>query len=169
MNKEMSEQFLEFSISRLEVLSHHIDDCLGRLTDEQIWWRAGERQNAIGNLVVHLCGNVRQWVISGIGKAPDTRNRNAEFEARGTANIEQLRRELKETISRALKILRELPAERLSDMVRAATNERSVLQAIYSVVEHFAQHTGQIMFATKQMTGQDLGYYAHLNRAKVSK
>lgn len=170
MQNEIAEQFLQISVSLLEHDLKYIDDCLRRLSTEQLWWRAHEQQNSIGNLVVHLCGNIRQWIISAIGKlAPDTRDRNAEFAARGNATPEEMRRHLNDTMSEALAVLRQLTAERLLEQVRTALYERSVLQAIYASVEHFAQHTGQIMFITKQLTGKDLGYHAQVNPAKANK
>ena len=59
-----------------------IERCLEKLSDEQIWWRANEESNSIGNLILHLCGNVRQWIVCGVGSAPDNRNRDSEFEQR---------------------------------------------------------------------------------------
>ena len=59
-----------------------IERCLEKLSDEQIWWRANEESNSIGNLILHLCGNARQWIVCGVGSAPDARNRDAEFEQR---------------------------------------------------------------------------------------
>src|ERR1043165_2218275 len=59
-----------------------IERCLENLTDEQIWWRANEESNSIGNLILHLCGNAKQWIVCGVGTAPDKRNRDSEFEQR---------------------------------------------------------------------------------------
>src|ERR687898_3667030 len=67
-----------------------IERCLEKLTDEQIWWRANEESNSIGNLILHLCGNARQWIISGIGSRPDTRARDAEFEEREVISRDEL-------------------------------------------------------------------------------
>lgn len=166
MKDPIAEQFLEQSVVRLEVLSGRIDDCLGRLTAGQMWHRGGEAQNAVGNLVLHLCGNLRQWIMSGIGTAADARDRDREFAASSSTTPEELRRQLKDTVAEATALLRHLPAERLLQQVHVQAFDVSVLQAIYSVVEHFAQHAGQIIFATKQLTNQDLGYYAFLSRGK---
>ena len=79
----IEQAFLKYSADQLLTFSGRIEDCLGRLTAEQIWTRNSENQNAVGNLVLHLCGNVRQWIIGGIGGRPDIRDRDSEFAARG--------------------------------------------------------------------------------------
>src|ERR1700691_5757570 len=75
--------FLDYSARKLRQLNSRIEDCLGRLTEEQIWARGAETENAVGNLVLHLSGNVRQWIVAGVGGRPDVRQRDAEFAARG--------------------------------------------------------------------------------------
>src|SRR5579864_8726353 len=82
--------FLQFSSRKLQALASRVDTCLARLNQEQIWARNGDRENAVGNLVLHLCGNVGQWIISSIGGAPDHRQREAEFSARGDVNGKEL-------------------------------------------------------------------------------
>lgn len=135
-----------------------IETCLARLSQDQIWAHSGAHENAVGNLVLHLCGNVSQWIGHTIAGEPDIRNRPAEF-AKSGIERDALLTLLKHTISRATQILRTLPEQRLSATVVAQDGERSVLDVIYQVVGHFQQHTGQIIFATKQLTGQDLAIY----------
>jgi uncharacterized damage-inducible protein DinB len=157
--------FLDCSVRRLNELVSRIDDCLGRLDDGQVWFRGGESQNAVGNLVLHLAGNLRQWIVSGVGGAPDVRDRDAEFAARSGAGVGELRRLLGATVREAVAVVASIPPARLAERVRIQGYDVTVLEAIYHVVEHFAQHTGQIVFATKAATGEDLGYYAHLSKA----
>jgi uncharacterized damage-inducible protein DinB len=165
---EIGNQFLAYCGARLEVLSSWADDCLSRLTQEQLWWRAGEAQNAVGNLVLHLCGNVHQRITSALGSGiPDTRDRDREFDARSTATPQELRQLLKGTVAEALVVLRQYPAARLLERARIPHYDRSVLENVLSVIEHFAQHTGQIIFITKQLTSQELDYYPHLKRKKT--
>jgi hypothetical protein len=170
MNTErnLAEQFLKHCCSRLEVLSSWADDCLGRLAPDQVWWRAGEAQNAMGNLVLHLCGNVRQRITVALSsELPDTRDRNREFDARSSATREELRQQLKATIAEAVAVMRKFPPDRLLEPSKVPNANCSVMEATFSVVEHFAQHTGQMIFATKQLTGQELDYYPHLKRKKA--
>jgi len=156
--------FLDCSVRRLNQLASRIDDCLGRLDDGQVWFRGGENQNAIGNLVLHLTGNVRQWIVSGVGGAPDVRDRDAEFAASGGAGVEELRRRLRAAVHEAAAVVAGVAPERLAERLRIQGYDVTVLEAIYHVVEHFAQHTGQILLVTKAATGEDLGYYAHLSK-----
>jgi uncharacterized damage-inducible protein DinB len=156
--------FLEFSAAKLEQLTGRIQDCLAQLPPDQIWARSSDNENAVGNLVLHLCGNVRQWVVAAIGGAPDLRARDAEFAARGGLNAQDLSERLRRTVTQAQGILSGLTADRLLETVHIQGYDTTVLQAVYHVVEHFSQHTGQIIYATKLATGEDLGFYRHLNR-----
>ena len=142
-----------------------IDTCVEKLTPEQVWLRASTNQNAIGNLLLHLNGNVRQWLLHGVGGQPDVRDRDAEFAAEGGARAADLLARLRITVEEAAVLFRALPHQRLMERFRVQGYEVTVLAAIYHVVEHFAGHTFQIMYATKLFTGEDLGFYAHLNRA----
>ncbi len=160
--------FLKFSADKLEQLAGRIEVCLQKLDENQVWMRGNENQNAIGNLVLHLCGNMRQWIIAKIGGGPDDRARDAEFAARGGMTIPQLTAHLRATVSQAVSILRALSPERLAERVQVQAYDVTVLEAIYHVVEHFSQHTGQILFAAKLHTGEDLGFYKHLNKPQHS-
>ena len=164
MQPTLDRVFLDCSVRRLYQLASRIDDCLGRLDDGQVWFRGGENQNAIGNLVLHLAGNVRQWIVSGVGGAPDVRDRDSEFTAAGGIGVSGLRERLRAVIREATAVMSAVPAAQLAERVAIQGYDVTVLEAIYHVVEHFAQHTGQIVFATKAATGEDLGYYAHLSK-----
>lgn len=161
----VEQQFLEFSISKLEELAGRIATCLGMLNEEQIWARGSVHQNAAGNLVLHLCGNVRQWIVAGVGEAADVRHRDAEFAATGGMAADELAGKLHGTVSEAVQVLRSLPHEQLTRRLAVQGYDVSKFEAIYHVVEHFAMHTGQILFVTKMLTGADLGFYRHLQGA----
>ena len=157
--------FVQFSVKKLTQLSERIQDCLGRLTGDQVWLRGSENENAVGNIVLHLCGNLRQWIGSGIGGKPDIRVRDREFAARGDIDPADLAERLRSGVEEATGIISGVTPERLMEKVKIQNYDVTVLEAIYHVIEHFAQHTGQIIFATKQLTGSDLGYYRHLSKA----
>jgi uncharacterized damage-inducible protein DinB len=159
---ETSQIFIDFSVRKLALLKERIESCLDRLNEEQVWARGGENENAIGNIALHLCGNVRQWIVSGVGGAPDTRQRDTEFEARGGKPVSELKQLLRAVMEEATAVLRQVPAGRLTERVTIQKYDVTVMEAIYHVVEHFSMHTGQIMFATKMLTGADLGFYGHL-------
>ena len=160
---ETDRLFLECSVRRLKEMTARIEVCLGKLTPEQVWARGGENENAIGNLVLHLCGNMRQWIVSGVGGRPDTRDRDGEFAARDGASALELSARLRETVDEAVAVIAGLTPERLAAPLLVQGYRVSVLEAVYHVVEHFSMHTGQILFATKMLTGTDLGFYRHLS------
>ena len=162
----IEQDFLKFSADKLTQLSGRIEDCLGRLSAEQVRTRNTDAENSVGNLVLHLCGNVGQWIGSGVGGRPDKRERDAEFGARGDVQPAELAARLNAAVADAAGIIRNLPHARLADKIAVQKYDVTVLEAIYHVVEHFSQHTGQVIFATKLLTGQDLGYYKHLSRPK---
>jgi uncharacterized damage-inducible protein DinB len=149
--------FLSVSANKLTQSADRIAICLGKLSDDQIWARGHENENAVGNLVLHLCGNVRQWIMHGLGGQPDIRVRDSEFAAAGGVNGAELTAQIRGTIEEAVKILGTLPPDRLTQSYQIQGRSASGVEAVMSVVEHFAQHTGQIIYATKNLTGQDLG------------
>ena len=154
-------EFLKYSADKLEQLTTRIQDCLGKLTSDQIWMRHSESDNAVGNLVLHLAGNVRQWIGFGVAGMPNIRDRDSEFAARSGGDAGQ---RLASVTTEAVAILRSLDPGDLASQTTVQGYTITKMEAIYHVVEHFSQHTGQIIFATKLLTGQDLGYYKHLKQ-----
>jgi uncharacterized damage-inducible protein DinB len=167
MEDTLDRLFLDNSIRRLEQSATRIETCLGKLTGEQVWARGGENENAVGNLVLHLAGNVRQWIVSGVGGQPDIRQRDLEFSTRGGIVPAELAARLRAIVAEAVTVLATVPRERLAERVVIQQYDVTILEGIYQVVEHFSLHTGQIIFATKLFTGQDLGFYRHLRSAQA--
>jgi uncharacterized damage-inducible protein DinB len=159
----IEKEFLRISTEKLRRSASRIEDCVGRLNYDQIWTRHAENVNSVGNLVLHLCGNVRQWIGFGIGGLADQRDRASEFTARGGFEPADLMERARATVSEAIDIIGRFDPVRLNDKVTIQNYEVTKMEAIYQVVEHFAQHTGQIIFVTKTLTGDDLGYFKHLD------
>ena len=157
--------FADFSAKKLRQMAQRIETCLGKLTPDQIWARGSEQENAVGNLVLHLCGNVRQWLVAGVGGSADIRERDAEFAARGGTSAAELSARLRATVEEAAAVIERVPAARFPERIVVQGYDVSVMEAIYHVVEHFSGHTGQIIFATKMLTSEDLGFYRHLSKA----
>lgn len=143
----------------LSDFSPKIERCLEKLTDEQIWWRANEESNSIGNLILHLCGNVRQWIISGVGGQSDARDRDAEFAQRDVISRRELLTLLRSTLNEVETTLRDLDPSLLLEHRKIQGNDVELLEAIFHVTEHFSMHTGQIIMLTKMMTSADLRFY----------
>lgn len=160
----IEDYFKRYSVQKLEEYCSRIQDCLGKLSDEQIWMRNSDSQNSIGNLVLHLTGNVRQWIGFGVAGQPDTRQRDAEFAARGGVQPGLLIEKLRSTVSDGAAIITALSTQQLAERTTVQKYTMTKLEAIYHVVEHFSGHTGQIIFATKLLTGDDLGFYRHLSK-----
>ena len=137
-----------------------IERCLERLTDEQVWQRAGEESNSIGNLLLHLEGNARQWIVCGVGGAPDMRDRDREFKEREHLPRERLLSALRATLEEVDGVLARLDTSALLERRRIQGLDVTVLAAVFHVVEHFSMHTGQIILLTKQLAAADLAFYA---------
>jgi uncharacterized damage-inducible protein DinB len=156
--------FLDFSAAKLRQYVDRIAACVDRLSDDQIWSRGHASENSIGNLCLHLSGNIRQWILSGVGNTKDVRDRDSEFAAKGGVPPAELITQLRVTVEAACHVISSLPAARLEDKITVQGYHQTVLEAVYHVVEHFAGHTGQIIFATKALQGEDLGFYRHLSQ-----
>ena len=136
-----------------------IERCLERLTDEQIWWRPNAECNSIGNLLLHLSGNARQWIVSGVGGAADKRQRQGEFDERNLIPREQLLDTLRNTLSDVDETLAGFDPTRLLETFKIQGTEATGLAAIFHVTEHFSMHTGQIIMLTKMLAQTDLVFY----------
>jgi len=149
-----------------------IDAALAHLSVDDLWWRPHSDQNSIANLILHLSGNVRQWIASGVGGHADHRDRAAEFAARPDApsadDFGRIRGHLDSSLREADQVLRSLDPGRLSDPCLIQGLETTVLDAIYHVVEHFSMHTGQILFIARLRSGKDLGFYEVDDRGRVT-
>jgi uncharacterized damage-inducible protein DinB len=160
MNEEVGEAFI--ARSRAYLCGDYLPKlrrALEGLPEEDIWWRPNQASNSIGNLILHLAGNVRQWVVSGIGVGPDTRKREEEFSAAGGQSAEELLAHLEEALGAVDGVLSRLSSKELLEPRVIQGMDVSVLDALYHVVEHFSTHTGQILYLTKLRTGRDLGFW----------
>lgn len=133
-----------------------IEHCLAQLTDEDVWQRTNEASNSIGNLILHLSGNVQQWIVGGVGNLPYHRDREHEFGERGGFTRAELLARLKETLAKADQVLAEVDANGLLERKEIQGCDVTVMEATLRIVQHFALHTGQIMLLTKQLTGESL-------------
>ena len=136
-----------------------IERCLALLSDEQIWWRPNAESNSIGNLLLHLSGNARQWIVCGLGTGSDARDRDSEFAQRETIPRADLLSRLRQTIIEVDATLAKFDMDRLVETKTIQGLEVTTLGAILHVVEHFSMHTGQIILLTKILTSSDLRFY----------
>ena len=152
--------FLEFSAKKMHDLHRDIASCLGKLSEEQIWQRGGAHENSVGNLLLHLEGNIRQWILHGVGGQPDVRRRDEEFTLSPTVDSKAAFASFTVTLSEAREVIATLSHDRLTEIIdpqpTGTWRHTPILDAIYKVVSHLDHHTGQIVLLTKQLHGADL-------------
>jgi uncharacterized damage-inducible protein DinB len=136
-----------------------IERCLEQLADEQIWWRANDNSNSIGNLILHISGNARQWIVSGLGAEPDARKRDAEFAERRIVPRGELLTHFRQAVSDIDRTLESFAAERLLEQFQIQGTTTTALAAILHVTEHFSMHTGQIILLAKMLADVDFVFY----------
>lgn len=159
--------FLEFS--RYKLLDQYwprMRVCVESLTDEQVWWCPNTASNSVGNLLLHLNGNVRQWLVNSFNRLEDRRNRPAEFERVEQLPASVLIVRLDETLQQAAAVLARLTEADLLARYEIQGRNVSGLDAVYQVVEHFGLHYGQVIYVTK-MLREDLGFYRELDGTGV--
>jgi len=160
MTLDIAARFLERSQYYLGVeYPAKVAFALGAVPADKIWWRANASSNSIGNLMLHLSGNVRQWIVSGVGGAPDARERDAEFAAESGVDGAQLIAHLHEACRDAVTVLASLDAAALAETRLIQGRESTVFSAVYHVVEHFAGHTGQIILLAKMFAPDTVHFY----------
>jgi uncharacterized protein DUF1572 len=157
---DVSSEYIGYCRTRLlkEYLPR-IRVCLEALDESDVWWRAHETDNSIGNLILHLSGNVRQWIVSGLGGEADGRNRPGEFSERGPIPKAELLKQIESTLKEADRVLMEFDRSRLLEVRHFQKWDHTCLYAVSHIVEHFAQHLGQIIYITKLRTGKDLKFF----------
>lgn len=163
-DRDLTRLFLDFS--RQKLLGQYwprLRACIEGLADEQIWWRPNEASNSIGNLILHLNGNVRQWLVDSFNRAEDKRDRPAEFNRREGLSAAELLASLDATMNEAASVLARLTADDLLAPYEIQGYHVHGLDAVYQVVEHFGLHYGQIAYITKAFAGKDLEFYRELS------
>ena len=130
-----------------------IRHCVEQLTDEQFWWRPSESMNSIANLMLHLCGNVRQWIVSGVGGTTDDRQRQKEFDARGSESASELLTRVAEVVAEARAVMKGVTDDELLRVRRVQGYDVTGLQAIVHSISHFRGHTQEIVHMTRCQLG----------------
>jgi uncharacterized damage-inducible protein DinB len=160
ISRDVSEAFIQQARYHLrDDFLPKIRKCVELLDDSDLWWRGHENNNSVGNLILHLCGNVRQWIVSGVGGTPDSRERSKEFSERTHIPKKDLLTKLEGTLAEADQVLAAFSSDQLLTERTIQGFRQTALQAIFHVVEHFSFHTGQIIYVTKLRLGVDLRFY----------
>ena len=160
MDTEAGEHFLEQSRHFLnDEYRTKLRQAVAALPADAIWWRPNDESNSVGNLLLHLAGNIRQWIVAGVGGATITRNRAAEFAARDGATRETLLADLERALDEVDRVLAGVTPARLTERAHIQGRDVTVLGAIFHVVEHFGYHLGQIVFVSKETAPGRVKFY----------
>jgi uncharacterized damage-inducible protein DinB len=154
----LARRFCEESVRHLsEEYMPRLKEAVSKLPEEDLWWAPHGQSTSVGNLLRHLEGNVRQWILSGLGGLPDHRHRAAEFDGGGAATKANLLVALRQCVSEACAIISSLDEVALAQTHQIQDFETTGLGAVYHVVEHFSWHTGQIVWISKLRAGERHG------------
>ena len=129
------------------------------LPEDGLWWRANDQSNSVGNLLLHLNGNVRQWILGGVGQQPNERNRASEFAARTGPTASELLATLDRTLDEVDRVLGALTPAALLESRAIQGRDTTAMAAIFHVVEHFSQHLGQIILIAKLRAPGAINFY----------
>jgi uncharacterized damage-inducible protein DinB len=132
--------------------------CVEGMSEQDVWWRPNEQSNSVGNLILHLCGNMKEWILKSIGGEDFERHRDAEFAERRSRPKAELIANIEATVGEVDRVLDQLPPSQLFERFPVQVYRSSRLQVIYHVVEHFSYHLGQILYIYKLRTGRDPGF-----------
>jgi len=153
MTNELREALNHAFSDELAAALGRITHCAGQLSDKQIWSRPTPEMNSIGNLMLHLAGNVRQLIVAGVGGAPDTRERQAEFDERGPIPADELLGKLFAAVKDAQQIIQTASEDRLCAMIPIKRFELNGIEAIIRSIAHFRGHTQEIIHLTRMIIG----------------
>lgn len=153
------ETFTSACLYRMEESERMIRICLNRLPEPLLWKRPNPASNSPGNLILHLCGNLRQYIISGLGGAPDHRDRESEFAETAQGSKAALWEQLRSVLEQSRTVIQAQNGEQLLDRHKVQGFEFSGLGMALHAVEHLSYHTGQLAYLLKSATGEDLGFY----------
>jgi hypothetical protein len=151
---DVTQGFAAEAVHVLRDSLERIEHCVNQLDDQQVWWRPRPEMNSIANLLLHLSGNIGQWVVSSVANAPSTRNRPSEFAERGPIARDQLLGGLRDAVAKACRSIESIKtAEQLLAPRRIQGNDTNLLTAVFHAASHFEGHTQEIIGMTRQILG----------------
>ena len=145
----LADEYRQQACDLLDQSMIKLKNCLRQLNDEQLWWRPSENLNSIGNLVLHMCGNLRQWSVAGLTDAEDTRDREAEFSTSGGMDAAALLELAQSTVEHAQQVFRSASDQQLVETLVIQGFTVTGLNAILHTATHFVGHTHQIILLTR--------------------
>ena len=161
MTPSITSDFKNQSLHYLRLNTPRIEKCLSLLSEADVWKRPNATSNSVGNLILHLCGNIRQYIMSGLGRQPDTRERDEEFRATEGFTKQELLQKLTETVAEAAAVIEATDEDNLLSERKVQGYTLTGAGIIIHVVEHYSYHAGQIAFWTKLLKDEDLAFYGN--------
>lgn len=158
-----SDEFRRQCLAHFTANTPRVVQCLQELSEEEVWLRPNAASNSAGNLVLHLCGNITQYVLSSLGGQADHRDRDGEFAAQGGWTGARLQERLLKTTEAAANIMAHVPEEELLRVRLVQGFSMSGIGIVVHVTEHYSYHTGQIAFWTKVLKNKDLAFWGDLD------
>jgi len=140
-----------------------IRQCLEMLTTDQIWQQPSKVSNSVGILVLHVCGNTQQWIVSGLGKRPDERERSTEFSGDQHYSSSELLVMLDQVEQEIEEVLNQLHTEQLLATYQVQAFRETGMSMLIHAIEHTSYHVGQITYLTKWMTDKQTNYYGDID------
>jgi uncharacterized damage-inducible protein DinB len=159
MENIFRKEFIDQTIKTIDENTSKIKACMKQLDEKDIWFRHNEHINSVGNMILHLCGNIRQYIISSLGGAPDIREREIEFSTVNGFTNAELTAKWQDTMHEAVTIITHTSAENLLRHRVVQGSTLSGIGIIIHITEHYSYHTGQIIFLTKMYKNVDMGFY----------
>jgi len=163
MENNFYDEFISQSIIRIDENTVKVKSCMKVLDDNEIWFQPNAHVNSVGNTILHLCGNIRQYVISSIGGKTDIRERDLEFSTRGGFTNAELVLKLSKTLEEAKSVISSATEENLQRQRIVQKTSYSGIGIVIHITEHYSYHTGQIILLTKLFKDMDMGFYAGKN------
>lgn len=164
--EKIKKEFIKDCCRHLNEYTKRVKICLDLLSEEQVWQKPNEASNSIANLILHLCGNMTQYVLSSLGGKADARERDKEFTAKDGFNKEQLFEKLSAVVHSVIEEIQIHDEDSLLKTRMVQGFEKNGIAIILHITEHYSYHTGQIALLTKLMTNEDLGFYKGLDLNK---
>ncbi len=169
MNDIILKEFKENAVFRLEESLRMITIAFSKITADMLWKRPTENGMALGNQILHSCGNMTQYICTSLGEQKDERKRDLEFSTHTGVTKEELLKQLEITIRTAQDTIRNATALQYETIREVQGFKLSGVGAVLHAVEHFSYHTGQIAFWVKQVTQEDLGFYDGIDLTQNNK
>ena len=161
--EKLREELVTNALFRMDESTRMITKSLANISEEEMWLKPNDSLNSIANLILHLCGNITQYIISSLGEKEDGRNRDLEFSINNKESKKELLNKLKNTVNTAKRVVFDASTDQLLKTRSVQGFSFSGIGVIIHAVEHYSYHTGQIAFWVKQLKNTDLGFYSGID------